>query len=516
MSRLPKSTIVRFRASCAPGDVPRGRPGGARLAGRIARDIWFTVPPRMPPTRLPGGGEPFEVESLGAAVRGHVWGTGPAVYLVHGWGGRGSQLASFVEPLLAGGFRVVMFDAPAHGDSDPGPAGPGRTHGVEFGKALDAVFARFGPAEAVVAHSLGAISTYLTLRFGWLSTRRLVLLAPMVAAEPLFDQFQRVARLRSSHAAGLRPDLEAFVGVPMAEFDAVFQASHLDPVPTLVVHDRGDRQTPYADAVRLVASLPDARLVTTDGLGHRRILRTAPSSGGRRVRRGDERGPALPEAAVSLRTVPALGTVPGSPLAREAPTYAGTVSIQQQVTEAATRARTASRVLALATRAEKDAALTAIADALTTHEATILAANAEDLERAESDGTSAGIIDRLRLDGGRIAAHGRRPAAARRAARPGGRGGPRRHPGQRAGAPAAAGAVRRRRDDLRGPSQRHRGRSRHLPQVRQRGAPARFLQRPAQQRGARRRDPRTRSTSSGCRPTSSSWCPATPTRVSRR
>ena len=80
------------------------------------------------------------------------------------------------------------------------------------------------------------------------------------------------------------------------------------------------------------------------------------------------------------------------------------MSIQQQVTEAATRARTASRVLALATRAEKDAALTAIADALTTHEATILAANAEDLERAESDGTSAGIIDRLRLDGGRIAA----------------------------------------------------------------------------------------------------------------
>ena len=46
-------------------------------------------------------------------------------------------------------------------------------------------------------------------------------------------------------------------------------------MPTLVVHDRGDRQTPYADAVRLVASLPDARLVTTDGLGHRRILKDA-------------------------------------------------------------------------------------------------------------------------------------------------------------------------------------------------------------------------------------------------
>ena len=63
----------------------------------------------------------------------------------------------------------------------------------------------------------------------------------------------------------------------------------------------------------------------------------------------------------------------------------------------------ASRVLALATRAEKDAALTAIADALITHEAIVLAANAEDVERAESDGTAPGIVDRLRLDSARLA-----------------------------------------------------------------------------------------------------------------
>ena len=162
----------------------------------------------------------FEVESLDAVVRGHVWGAGPVVYLVHGWGGRGSQLASFVEPLLAGGFRVVMFDAPAHGDSDHGPAGPGRTHGVEFGKALDAVFARFGPAHAVVAHSLGAISTYLALRFGWLSTGRLVLLAPMVAAVPLFDQFQQTLGFGARTRRAFDRHLHEFVGIPMAEFDA--------------------------------------------------------------------------------------------------------------------------------------------------------------------------------------------------------------------------------------------------------------------------------------------------------
>lgn len=264
MARPQKSTIVLFRLA------DRLVPG---IAGRLARDLWFTVPPRMAALPVPPGGTSFEVTSLGATVRGEYWGDGPVVYLVHGWGGRGAQLAAYVEPLVARGFRVVMFDGPAHGDSDHGPAGPHRTHGVELGRALDAVAARFGPAEAVVAHSLGAISTYLTLRFGWLGTRRLVLLAPMAAATPLFHQFQRALGFGARTRRAFDREVEAFVGVPLEAFDASVQATYVDAVPTLVVHDRGDRQTPYADAVRLAGSLPDGRLLTTDGLGHRRILR---------------------------------------------------------------------------------------------------------------------------------------------------------------------------------------------------------------------------------------------------
>ena len=74
------------------------------------------------------------------------------------------------------------------------------------------------------------------------------------------------------HALAFEREADRFVGLPIEEFDARVQAAHLDPVPTLVVHDRADRQTPYADAVGLVEALPQAELVTTDGLGHRRIL----------------------------------------------------------------------------------------------------------------------------------------------------------------------------------------------------------------------------------------------------
>ncbi|CAA9368119.1 MAG: Gamma-glutamyl phosphate reductase, partial [uncultured Nocardioidaceae bacterium] len=76
-----------------------------------------------------------------------------------------------------------------------------------------------------------------------------------------------------------------------------------------------------------------------------------------------------------------------------------------------------------------------------------------------------------------------------RAAGPGRRGPARIHPGQRPRAAAAAGAVRCGRDDLRGQAQRDRRRGRHLPEVGQRGAAARLVERLALERGDRHRAP---------------------------
>jgi glutamate-5-semialdehyde dehydrogenase len=73
------------------------------------------------------------------------------------------------------------------------------------------------------------------------------------------------------------------------------------------------------------------------------------------------------------------------------------VSTQQDVIQVASRARAASHALALATRAEKDGALHAMALALVDRGDEILAANAEDVARALGDGAPANIIDRLRL-----------------------------------------------------------------------------------------------------------------------
>ena len=88
--------------------------------------------------------------------------------------------------------------------------------------------------------------------------------------------------------------------------------------------------------------------------------------------------------------------------------------MSQDVLDAARRSREASHALALATRATKDRALLAMADALVAGWAEVLDANAEDVARAEADGTPPNLIDRLRLTSQRIEdmARGLRDVAA--------------------------------------------------------------------------------------------------------
>jgi glutamate-5-semialdehyde dehydrogenase len=70
----------------------------------------------------------------------------------------------------------------------------------------------------------------------------------------------------------------------------------------------------------------------------------------------------------------------------------------------AARARDAAHELAVATRAVKDAALHAMADALVAGTREVLAANAEDVAVAREHGTAEALVDRLTLDAGRVAA----------------------------------------------------------------------------------------------------------------
>lgn len=203
----------------------------------------------------------------GGPLAAWVWGRegAPAVALVHGWEGRGSQLGAFAAPLVAAGFRAVAVDAPGHGDS------PGRSSSlVAIAGALRRVGERYGPLAGVIAHSAGTVAAFHSVSRG-LAAGRLVCIAPGVDLEGYAREFARFFGLSDGASRAMKLRIERHVGISMRDLDPRRRAAGLR-IPLLVIHDRSDREAPFSGGDALARSCPGARLIATEGLGHTRIL----------------------------------------------------------------------------------------------------------------------------------------------------------------------------------------------------------------------------------------------------
>lgn len=265
-------TIVRIRNSGYRMGFAVAEIVAPAAGGRYAANRWLTVPPAPDAASEPSAGEEFVLQLPAGKIRGTSHGTGPSVYLMHGWGGNGDQLSAYVDPLSDRGFRVVRFDAPSHGRSDPGACGRGRTHGVEFAAALAAVMHRFGPADTVIAHSMGALPSLLVQRSG-MPVQRLALIAPVRDLGGYLDRFAATVNMGPRTRRAMAERIAGLIGEPVAVMDVRRLADHAGAIPLLVVHDRGDRETAHAHSVELAERWSGpATMITTEGLGHRRIL----------------------------------------------------------------------------------------------------------------------------------------------------------------------------------------------------------------------------------------------------
>ena len=240
------------------------------LAGRQAERL-FTSPPRYRGSTLRWVDARRETVVSGRHSL-VVWQAGPAsapgVLLVHGWGGRGAQMQGFVEPLLAGGHRVVWFDQPGHGES-----GRGMVALPDFARAVRTLAATHGPFEVAIGHSLGAAALGVAMR-GGLALRRVVFVSPPASISDHTKQFARVLGITPSIREAMRERVEHRYGMRFAEIDRIDELTQLS-LPALFVHDAGDAEVPFVHALQLSARMPGARLIKTYGLGHRRILRDA-------------------------------------------------------------------------------------------------------------------------------------------------------------------------------------------------------------------------------------------------
>jgi len=196
----------------------------------------------------------------------------PVVLLVHGWGGHAGQMLPLAQAVAAAGLRPVLLELPAHGRS----AGT-MSNSPQFARAIAYVTARLAAdghaVRAAVAHSLGANGLALAAARG-LSAERLVLLAPPASPREYTRYFAHTFGLNEATRLSMQRLFESREGVLMPQLEPAAVGPRIAQ-PTLIVHDRDDRVNRFADAEAYRDAIAGARLVATQGWGHRRILKEA-------------------------------------------------------------------------------------------------------------------------------------------------------------------------------------------------------------------------------------------------
>jgi pimeloyl-ACP methyl ester carboxylesterase len=246
-----------------------------RLAGRVAyalfgRAIRAKMRDAERDVHLRARTKTVTVNGRNVAV--YWWGDGASpVLLIHGWGGRASNYAGFVPRLLDRGMTAIAFDMPGHGESE-GKS----TDLLECAEIIRCIQEQHGAFHAIVAHSFGSLSAFQAVR-GGVTTGRLVSISGVCDIGYPFDNFCRTLGLDD----GVRQDLRRRAELHFApeqdiwlRFCASYDPAAFD-LPILVIHDENDETVDPEQGRRLAeAHAPRATLVTTTGLGHRKIMAT--------------------------------------------------------------------------------------------------------------------------------------------------------------------------------------------------------------------------------------------------
>ena len=249
-------------------------PAGVALAQRL----WFSTPPRSASALrrdaeridAAAGVRRFALPYGDTELDGFTVGEGRTAFVVHGWGGRASQLLPVSSVLAPLGFQVSGIDLPGHGRH---PAR--RTDLFQMSAALHQLADRQGPPELVVAHSFGAMATMHA--FADKPPTTTVFIAPALSFDALLRRYAELAGLTHRTEAVLSCRMRAFLGRSLRVLEG--SARQWPGERLLIVHDPADEDASYDLSARLVRGTrpvrgeADVQFHTVEGLGHYKPMR---------------------------------------------------------------------------------------------------------------------------------------------------------------------------------------------------------------------------------------------------
>ena len=187
------------------------------------------------------------------------------ILLVHGWSGRGTQLAKIAKALLKNGYSTISFDAPAHGKA------PGNMSMMpHFIECIHYLEKEYGPFTAAIGHSLGGMSSLRAVKEG-LQLQKLVIIGTANSITHITREFTANLEMNETVAKKMKAYFDEKFGEDMDTYSGAVSASAVK-IPTLVIHDEQDVDVHISSAYEIRDVLENGELMITEGLGHRRIL----------------------------------------------------------------------------------------------------------------------------------------------------------------------------------------------------------------------------------------------------
>ncbi len=242
-----------------------------RLTIRFAAKLFTTpikykTPKRERPMLAASVQENIFIESLKKSVVIYKYGHGTKkVLLVHGWSGRGTQLFRIADVMVAKGYEVISFDAPAHGKSE------GKESMMpEFIECILSFEKKIGPFEYAIGHSLGGMAIMNALPKGF-NVKKIVTIGSGDKITDIVKDFIHQLQLKPTLAPKLISYFEKKLNDTMANYDSNYVIQNFD-IPHLIIHDKDDAEVGVYCAENIHKFSKNSTLFLTEGFGHRKIL----------------------------------------------------------------------------------------------------------------------------------------------------------------------------------------------------------------------------------------------------